>query len=147
MNRKMILMSLLFVIITFTIFYVKSSPITFRISLEKELTPKIISINGIPTNSFSFERFYGEKPYRDANLTIVVEVLYNHYKPVNGATVTIYGYGDTDTNKTNEKGITILHLHIQPFWHSNTPKGYLSMIIIKGKYVEVMNKAIRITHE
>jgi len=143
----MAFMSLFFAIIVFTIIYIENSSVTFRFSLHKELTPKIISVNGTPTDSFSFERFYGEKPYKDANLTIVIEVLYNHYKPVNGATVTMYGYGDADTNKTNGKGFTTLHLHVHPFWNRNTPEGYLSMIVTKGKYIEIMDEAVKIMFE
>ncbi|MCD6170946.1 MAG: hypothetical protein J7J36_00790 [Thermoplasmata archaeon] len=146
-TRKLAAVGLFLVIIVFIIIYIENSPVTFRLSLQKELTPKIISVNGVPTNSFSFKRFYGEKPYRDANLTIVVEVLYNHYKPVNGAIVTLYGYGGIDTNKTNKEGIATLHLHIHPFWNHDTPEGYLSMIVIKGKYIEIIDKSVRLTHE
>ena len=147
MSKKLMLASLLFMIIVFMMVYVGNSSITWRLSIEKKLTPRILYVNGIPTDSFSFKRFYGEKPYRDANLTIVVEILYNHYKPVNKATVTIYGYGGIDTNNTNKKGIAILHIHIRPLWNRNTPEGYLSMIATKGKYVEIMDRAVRIMFE
>ncbi len=52
--------------------FVMSQPITFRgLSLSKELTPKVITINGNHTDSFLYNR-------ENMPLTIVVEVTYNH---------------------------------------------------------------------
>lgn len=67
--------------------------------------------------------------------------------PVEGADVTIYGYGGIDSNKTDKNGLATLHLDIQPLWHKDTPEHYLSMVVMDERDVKAMNNAIEILYE
>lgn len=107
--------------------FVMSQPITFRgPSLSKELTPKVITINGNHTDSFLYDR-------ENMPLTIVIEVTYNRWKPVEGAGVTVYGYGGADTDKTDKDGLATLHLgFLTNQFDLKTGYGYLSMKVWKN---------------
>ena len=116
-------------------------PITYNFSFHKDLTIRIISINGILSDSFSFENCNKKE-----NLTIIVQVLYNNHNPIKNADVTIFGYGDVASNKTNVRGITKLHLNIDSIWRKDTPEHYLSAVITKGNHFKIIDKAIEIIY-
>ena len=119
---------------------VSAMPITLNLSFHRNLAIKILSINGIPTDSFSF------KSDEKENLTIVAQVLYNGHTPVKNAEVTIYGYGGIDSNKTGKHGVVELHLSIDTIWRKDTPENYLSAIIVKGNQFKVVDKAVKIIY-
>jgi len=113
-KKRWIIVVLVIIVLILTIVY-SVLPVTFRPSVSRKLTPRVISINGIPTGSFYY--YGGSYP---ANLTIVVEVTWNDWKPVRGAGVTIYGSaGGTDTNTTDLNGLAVLHL---PYLPKNKPR-------------------------
>jgi len=113
-------------------------PVTFKPSASGKLTPKVISINGIHTGSFYY--YGGSYP---TNLTIVVEVKWNDWKPVRGAGVTIYGsVGTADTSTTDSNGLAVLHLPFSPLISGN--HAYFSMIVWKDNHLLTKEKAIPI---
>jgi len=113
-------------------------PVTFRPALFQELTPRVISINGMHTGSFNY--YSVSHP---ANLTIVVEVTWNDWKPVTGAGVTIYGStGAADTATTDANGLAVVRLPFSPLISGN--QAYFSMIVWKGNHLFTEEKAIPI---
>jgi len=145
MWKKISILLIVFILITVGVLYVIVNPVVWKSPLKRELTPRVIMVNGNHTNSFTFKHFSGEDTYRKSNLTVIVEVLRNHYKPIEGATVIIHGYGSADINKTGKNGLATLRLQIDPSWHGDTPSGYLSMIVTKDGYdAELLPNAIGI---
>ncbi|RLF60784.1 MAG: hypothetical protein DRN16_04370 [Thermoplasmata archaeon] len=139
-KKRWIIVVLVIIVLILTIVY-SVLPVTFRPSVSRKLTPRVISINGIPTGSFYY--YGGSYP---ANLTIVVEVTWNDWKPVRGAGVTIYGSaGGTDTNTTDLNGLAVLHLPFLPFSPSISGNhAYFSMIVWKGNHLLTREEAIPI---
>jgi len=101
-------------------------PITFRPSFLNKLTPRIIGIEDTNGNR---------------RVTITVEVTYNHWKPVKGAGVSIYGYSASDTNHTNEDGLATLHLNV------GFTNAYLSMTVWKDNKIITKDPAIKIVND
>lgn len=146
--KKISILLTIFVLITIGVVYVMVQPVVWKSPLKRELTPRVVMVNGNHTSGFTFKHFSEGDTYRKSNLTVIVEVLRNHYKPIEGATVTIYGYGGIDTNKTGKNGLATIKLQIDPSWHGDTPQGYLSMTVTKDGYdAEVLPKAIGIFYE
>jgi len=103
------------------------NPITFRLPFSNKLTPRIICIDNVTRDG--------------REVTIMVEVEYNHWKAVEGAGVSIYGYGASDTNYTNESGIAIIHLHL------NFAASSLAMSVWKDNKIVTKDPAIKIVRK
>lgn len=116
------------------ILYVVAQPFVLVPVYARELTPKIISINDVHTDSLVFIPSGSESLYRGQDVTVLVEVTSNHHTPVAGATVTIYGCGDAAAGTTDEQGSATVHLHIKPIGIQSTPRNYLSLGVVKDGY-------------
>ncbi len=116
-------------------------PVTFRPVVLRKLTPQVISINDIPTGSF-----YCYDRNHPANLTIVVEVTWNNWKPVKGTGVTIYGSVEaTDTSTTDSNGLAVLRMPFSPLPFGN--RTYFSMIVWKDNHLLTKEDAISIYYK
>ena len=134
-RRKFIFaLTVLLAVTGISVLYAVAQPFIFAPVFARELTPKIVSINDVPTDSIVFEKYGRDPIYRERDVTIVVEVTRNHHRPVKGAAVTIYGCGDSATGKTDERGYATLRLHVKPTWIHGTPAGHLSMGVVKEGY-------------
>jgi hypothetical protein len=116
--------------------------VTFRPDLPRELTVRVLRINNVSTDSF-FQ--YGMS--HPSHLTVEVEVTWNEWQPVKGASVTIYDLQSAGKGTTNANGIATVSLPfpspIRPFQE----KRYLSLMASMGSRLMVEQDAIPIYYE
>ena len=116
--------------------------VTFRPALPEELTARVVRINNISTDSF-----YQYSMNHPSTLAIMVEVIWNDWRPVTGASVTIYDAWTATEGTTDADGRTVLCI---PFPTPTRPlqeKRFLSLMASKGTHMMAEPDAIPIYYQ
>ena len=116
--------------------------VTFKPALPRELTARVVRINNSSTDSF-----YQYSMCHPATMAIVVEVTWNDWQPVKGASVTIYDAWTATEDTTDTDGRAVLCIPFPtPTWPSQD-KRYLSLLVCKESHIIAEQEAIPIYYE